>query len=126
MEDQLKPAASLSARLLARKGEAAPAESKYTKGIRAEAGHLPRPSSLGAISRENVKLHPSTDGSAESQAAPAKRPIGAGDRIAMTLRLSHGEHTQLKILAAKLKRSSQEIMLDALHEFMSGQDGGDS
>ena len=51
--------------------------------------------------------------------AKAKAPVGQGERIAMTVRLSHEEHLKLKVFSAHTKLSSQEIFKQALECFMT-------
>ena len=46
--------------------------------------------------------------------ATEKAPVGSGKRIAMTLRLDHDLHTELKVHAAMRKQTAQQVLLDAL------------
>ena len=156
----MKPASPLTASLLARKGQAAPA-----MGPRSVAHTLPQETKdrhdqsgqpeTGGIAAENTDNN-ATDGGpgihaetlakledaliekalergmahAGDDAIPAdagrrntrarpKAQVGQGERIAMTVRLSHDEHLKLKVFAAHTKMSSQHIFKAALESFMT-------
>ncbi len=98
----MKNSASLSGSLLAKKGGANPAQGFHP------AGHLG-----GGHTNSNAN---------KAKADPAdgveKRPVGAGDRIAMTLRLGHEQHLKLRLFAAHTRLSSQEIMKEALEHYI--------
>ncbi len=98
----MKSAASLTASLLARKGQANPPESMHPPGLgdpsAASSGHNDR--------RES-----------ERRALP-KRPVGSGKRIAMTVRLDHEQHLRLRVFSAHKQRSSQEILALALDRYI--------
>lgn len=53
---------------------------------------------------------------------PAKRPVGAGKRIAMTLRMEQDEHLKLRLYAAHSRKSCQEIISEALEAYLSEDD----
>ncbi len=53
---------------------------------------------------------------------PVKKPTGAGKRIAMTLRMEHDEHLKLRLFAAHSRKSCQEIISDALEQYLSEDD----
>ncbi len=162
----MKPAAPLTATLLARKGQAAPvmgprsvshalpqeiqetAPDQQSAKSPAEAGenkesvapaagqpvsnHAAMLSKLEdaliekALSRGMALAAEGHDLSAASGAAKKagktpkqKAHVGEGERIAMTVRLSHEEHLKLKVFAAHTKLSSQEIFTAALESYMT-------
>lgn len=84
----MKPAAHLTGSLLARKGFAAPSQT------------VPRTFTAPAVS-----------------AAP-EAETGGGKRVAMTLRLDHQRHLKLRVLAAHINKSSQEVLTLALDEYL--------
>ncbi len=55
---------------------------------------------------------------AEPALAGAKRPVGDGPRVAMTVRLDHDTHRRLRLLSAHTNKSSQEIFTEALESYM--------
>lgn len=97
----MKNSASLSGALLAKKGGANPAEGFNPTGH------------MGG--RTNSKLNTAKAGANDSV---EKRPVGAGERVAMTLRLEHEQHLRLRLYAAHTRKSSQEIMKDALEKYI--------
>lgn len=54
--------------------------------------------------------------------APVKKPVGAGKRIAMTLRMDQEEHLKLRLFAAHSRKSCQEIISDALEIYLNKKD----
>lgn len=120
----MKPIASLSASLLAKKGTASPTAGLEPKGFISDVPKGPR--DVGEHARPNepatsVERAYSSDSSMEDHASTrrsaSKRQVGAGKRIAMTLRLEHDQHLKLRLFSAHLKRSSQEVMMDALERY---------
>ena len=98
----MKTAASLTASLLARKGQAGPTDGLQSVGIDGQAATSPPRQGQAEIER---RLAP-------------KRPVGSGKRIAMTVRLDHEQHLRLRIFSVHQKRSSQEILALALDKYI--------
>lgn len=92
----MKTAASLTASLLARKGQAGPPADDTE-------GPTPQPH------RDQTEI--------ERQFKP-KRPVGSGKRIAMTVRLDHEQHLRLRVFSVHRKQSSQEILALALDRYI--------
>ncbi|MDX3899642.1 MAG: hypothetical protein QHC40_03885 [Sphingobium sp.] len=53
-------------------------------------------------------------------AGPAPRPAGAGRKAAFTLRLDAQRHLKLRLACAVQHRSAQQIVSDALDQFLDG------
>lgn len=102
----MKTAASLTASLLARKGNAAP-----TEGMRP-----PEFGSPAAPDDQSANVPRAAQNAA--QTAFSKRPVGAGKRIAMTVRLDHEQHLRLRVFSAHKRLSSQEILALALDRYI--------
>lgn len=92
-------------------------------------GNLARPGSRRPlISETGHRPGPATDTKAQGPRANGasrgkvtakkftKAPVGSGSRIAMTLRLDHDLHTELKVHAAMHKKTAQQVLLEALEE----------
>ena len=125
-----KPIASLSAGLLARKGDARPAIRRAYVPT-APISRLPQPEALddlgwndmGAVApsparqqQERAERSFSTDKKAASQRA----------RAAFTLRLDADRHLRLRLASAVGKRSAQQIVTEALDAFLDQQPGLDA
>lgn len=98
----MKSAASLTASLLARKGQANPTDGMQPAGMISPAS--------APVGQNDRRV------SAES--ATSKRPVGSGKRIAMTVRLDHEQHLRLRVFSAHKQRSSQEILALALDKYI--------
>lgn len=104
----MKSAASLTASLLARKGDATPTDGLQPASLdsdiapdqQGQTGNAPRAAQDAA------------------QRAFSKRPVGAGKRIAMTVRLDHEQHLRLRVFSAHQRLSSQEILAVALDRYI--------
>lgn len=133
----MKDAARLSADLLARKGEASPAMSpqlptgsKFLSGgrwvplgfgSRKTEGEAPLPADAAAGTRANPEPIPEpAPAPVRPKAAPtrADRVEIQGRRIALTLRLDRRRHLGLKIVSAHVRRSGQNLMLEALDSLL--------
>lgn len=95
-----RPLASLTAGLLARKGQAQPA-------IRSAFGTRPAVEPRPAVIVQQQRL-----------AAAFPAPVEAR-RIALTLRLEDDRHLRLKLLAARRRMSIQTILVEALDGILS-------
>ncbi len=60
--------------------------------------------------------------SPKQEQPPLKKAVGAGKRIAMTLRMDHEEHLKLRLFAAHSRKSCQEIISEALEQYLSEDD----
>jgi hypothetical protein len=98
----MKSAASLTASLLARKGQANPTDGMQPAGMSS-----PAAAPLGHNDRRQNSEH-----------MIPKRPVGSGKRIAMTVRLDHEQHLRLRVFSAHKQRSSQEILALALDRYI--------
>lgn len=139
----MKDAARLSADLLARKGEAAPAMSpqlptgsKFLSGgrwvplgfgSRKAEGEATPPADTPAEARSGAEPLPVTAAIPEPDNAPLRpefsppgegRIAASGRRIALTLRLDRRRHLGLKIVSAHVRRSGQNLMLEALDSLL--------
>ena len=114
--------ARLTSALLARKGQASPTGGFACPTI--DLGQpLPAPDKLRPLHRGMVLAHgPLNDagGALATRVRRLRRPPGQGDngRVALTLRLDRERHRRLKIFAARLERTSQEVMLRALDVYL--------
>lgn len=61
------------------------------------------------------------DAAQSADAARKKAPVGSHERIAMTVRLDHDRHLRLRVFAAHVNRSSQEILTAALDSYLDAQ-----
>lgn len=50
---------------------------------------------------------------------PARRPVGSGSRIAMTVRLDHDQHRELHAFADCRGRTCQDVFVRALETYMA-------
>ena len=133
-----RPFAPLTAGLLARKGEAVPAGAHFSvegsMPSRSVARSERRPSPAAKTSAPASSAKPAATGAngktAKASAVPGcsssctpmtvvKRPRGAGQRAAMTLRLDEVRHFCLKIAAARTRRTSQDILMSALDFYLA-------
>jgi hypothetical protein len=140
----LKPLASLSSSLLARKGHAAPAMrrqafSSHEHGLEAledlgwnDHGHeegeqLPAPlEQQAALGRQFAA--PSVELSSAPQMAEHREPVkraapGSRGKSAFTLRLDGERHLKLRLVCAMKHRSAQQIVTEALDAFLDKQPG---
>ena len=98
----IKGPASLTSSLIVTKGNAAPA------GLLAM--NRKRNSTRPAVSPKATKPHPPIEGEA---------PQSPGQRSRLTLRLDRDRHLKIKLAAAHLNLSLQELMIDALHNYLA-------
>lgn len=112
---QTKGPANLNSSLLARKGQAVPSPNGRYASVPAS---FPR---AVANTNEPAARQIEADGEldfADDSALAAKKPVGEGPRIAMTVRLDHDTHRRLRLLSAHTNKSSQEIFTEALESYM--------
>ena len=106
--------ARLTGALLARKGLAEPASGP--RGANAAPGQ-PLPFRPGAQSPTPARA-PAATLTLLPRPNRASAPGGAGgdgsDRVALTVRLDGARHRRLKILAARRRRTSQAVLIEAL------------
>jgi len=116
----MKGVAQLSGKLLARKGEAAPVGRSEVATLGADAPTRRRiPQSFGnrhiggdvAQARRGEGVQ-APHGSREMPHSPQEN--GKSRRYAFTLRLDTERHRQLRLLSARVNRSAQAILIDAL------------
>lgn len=122
--------ARLTARLLARKGRALPArgflapEQGVTEPV---PGIAPltrlRPLEVAANLPELVDYRAGVTGLARGGGRPPGR--GPKQRVAITLRLDRARHRRLRIFAARLDRTSQDVILAALDAYLAAHGGTD-
>ena len=132
----MKSLSRLNGGLLARKGTAAP-----STDLRPEAGSLDRigeplpfsrkdddvtPSPAeekvqsvytGVHSRPRISIRKAMAQKKVAEAAAKKRAENA-DRVAMTVRMDEDQHVKLKVYCAHMKKSAQEVFLEALDNFI--------
>ena len=114
---QSKGPANLSSSLLARKGQALPSPSGRYSSIPASFPRNAANTNEQSAPRE-VSMPEGRTTSRSDEETPAKRPIGEGPRVAMTVRLDHDTHRRLRLLSAHTNKSSQEIFIEALENYM--------
>lgn len=100
----------LDAGLIARKGQAVPASSPA----------LPTPSAAQVIqtSAGAAPPPPSTASRADPTAIPT--PRGLHGTIAVTVRLDPARYEKLKVYGARQRRTNQEILVEALDDYLKG------
>lgn len=118
-----KPAASLSAGLLVRKGEARPAMSpglvlEPVEGLTPRQITLPRPEHRPAIIEvKPAEAQDNAPAAARAKAAPA--PRGQSQRrVAFTFRLDPERHLNLRVVAIFNRTSAQKILEEALDRYL--------
>ena len=137
------PAASLTSTLLARKGAASPARST-NNGIDALAHDLaqdlaanrPVQHQPATVPVPGTYAAPTTTSAPAATAAaaaspepeaptPVAKPVkpraasGSHGKAAMTVRLDSERHFKLRLLSAHCNRSSQQILIEALDQYLS-------
>ncbi len=122
-----RPFASLSAGLLARKGQARPAMRPQGFGTRTSGSDDLGWNDMGALAPVAPPVEPipvaAPAADPAAQRAP-DRPIvplsraGDGDKAAFTLRLNGDRHLKLRLACALNNRSAQQIVTDALDTFL--------
>ena len=110
-----KGPANLSSSLLARKGQALPSPSGRYSSVPAT---FPRAANTNDQTEPQEVSLPEHRTSGRTDEAQAKRPVGDGARVAMTVRLDHETHRRLRLLSAHTNKSSQEIFTEALESYM--------
>ncbi len=112
----MKDTARLSASLLVRKGDAAPALMADARlGYHRPNGGAPvRPVPATSAEAPVAKATPAGAAPRTPSHDRAPRTGGSGPRIAMTLRLDSARHLRLKLLAAHEGKSCQALLLEAL------------
>ncbi|GAB4151014.1 MAG: hypothetical protein Tsb0016_22980 [Sphingomonadales bacterium] len=147
------PAASLTSALLARKGAASPARTNSggydalaqdlahdlaaNRPVRHQAAAAPvagtyaAPAVIDTAAAVAAEDAPSPQDAAMVEAPPApEKPVkpraasGSRGKAAMTVRLDAERHFKLRLLSAHINRSSQQILIDALDQYLS-QHGAD-
>lgn len=130
--------ASLSASLLARKGEAEPAMEAFAHArVAAGAAREMAPGAVHDIVRPSVgepeaRLEKADAPRMAARRAPAptfeakedcprKRIAASGRRAAVTFRMSVHDFLRLKLASAELETPSQEIIVDALAAWLDGK-----
>lgn len=110
-----EPAAKLTADLLARKGTAAPAGFSAV----AIAGRPPMPRATTLLRRAGLDA---ASGPVPAGGGPddtgSDGGTDSGDRARVTLRLDEARHLRLKLAAAHLQKSLQEILTVALDRYL--------
>ncbi len=143
----VKKEARLSGMLLARKGAAQPAHTDHRLNMQAfeqaergfqkvhvkseksdssmlaeavkEINKVTKRQYNEVVKEENMKVKPATSRNSTSEWTPSsKKPVGAGKRIAMTLRMEQEEHLKLRLYAAHSRKSCQEIISEALELYL--------
>jgi len=113
---QSKGPANLNSSLLVRKGQALPSPSGRYSSVPASFPRAAANTNEQTAPRE-VSM-PEGRTTSRSDDAAAKRPVGDGPRVAMTVRLDHETHRRLRLLSAHTNKSSQEIFTEALENYM--------
>jgi hypothetical protein len=104
-----KPAASLSASLLARKGEAQPAIPRQSIGAQP-------PRDVRNLAGERGRVGPVAP--AMSPLPPAYPDMRGVAKHAFTLRLDDHRHFKLRLAVAACGRSAQQIVIEALDAYL--------
>lgn len=104
-----RTASRLDPGLIARKGEAAPASSSpASQGVPAQAA-------AATVKKETPREAPRTG--PRGDIAPAR---GIHGTIAVTVRLDPARYERLKVHGARLRRTNQEIFVEALDGYFRG------
>ncbi len=143
----VKKEARLSGMLLARKGAAQPAHTDHRLNMQAfeqaeigysqvevksersdssmlaeavkEINKVTKRQYNEVVKEENLKVKPAASNYRSTDWTPSnKKPVGAGKRIAMTLRMEQEEHLRLRLYAAHSRKSCQEIISEALEQYL--------
>ncbi len=146
------PAASLTSTLLARKGAASPARSNSSgydalaqdlahdlaanrpvgpqAAVAPAAGSYSAPTVVDNAAADAAEAAPSLQEPVAIDAPKPQKPVkpraasGSHGKAAMTVRLDTERHFKLRLLSAHSNRSSQQILIDALDQYLS-QHGAD-
>ncbi|RIK95257.1 MAG: hypothetical protein DCC73_02455 [Proteobacteria bacterium] len=130
----MKRPARLTGALLARKGQAAPAQTAspiYYPFAEATEGETPRHDltqlAEASAARPRFAPPPAAEVKAAKNNGGKSRDFGGraagptdvgGNRAALTLRLDEERHLRLRVFSAHSKRSSQDILTQALDEYL--------
>jgi pyruvate/2-oxoglutarate dehydrogenase complex dihydrolipoamide acyltransferase (E2) component len=122
-------AASLSAQLLMRKGEAKPSIPHPLSGVQSleqfEQDVMQRLSAPPSALPPRAEASPAAPEpvAAADDAAPAPIPLSSNRvrKAAFTLRLDADRHLKLRLLSAHSGRSSQQLVVAALDQFLKDQ-----
>lgn len=120
----MKGVAQLSGRLLARKGEATPVARVDVATLGGEMPPRRRPpQSFGNRSPDVEEAQARRGGGEHAPHGSRELPQASGHRgqakrYAFTLRLDPERHRRLRLLSARLDRSAQAILVDALDELL--------
>lgn len=106
--------ASLSASLLARKGEAEPALEPFAHARVAETARQMAPGERHEVTRKDQFGAPGEAAPAEPRDCPKRRVGASPKRAAVTFRMSIHDFLRLQLASAELERPAQDIILDAL------------
>ncbi|MDQ2762328.1 MAG: hypothetical protein M3Y22_02180 [Pseudomonadota bacterium] len=98
----------LDSGLIARKGEAAPASSPPASAAAGSAR------AAGALASEAVRVRSGAEAQATDTPGPAR---GLHGTIAVTVRLDPRRYERLKIHGARLRRTNQEILVEAFDRY---------
>ena len=127
-----KPFASLSAGLLARKGDARPAIRRAYVPM-APIVRLPQPETHDDLGWNDMGEEVPSPSPAREQRERIERSYSAGQKTsprkvkaAFTLRLDADRHLRLRLASAVGKRSSQQIVTEALDAFLEKHPGLDA
>lgn len=129
-----KPMASLTGSLLARKGDARPAMRRaYVPMASLPAASEALHDDLGwhvgqrEAPRDTAPVHRQQERIAQSFATPAEPVVEpARPKVAFTLRLDADRHLRLRLASATANRSAQQLVTQALDEFLARQTGLDA
>lgn len=123
----MKPVASLSSRLLARKGSAVPSPASHRIALD-DPPSLPD-TMIGTVGNSEEAVQKSRDVSRAFRVVRGpetrplvRRPVGSGQRIAMTVRLYHEQHHELHLFSNHLGTSCQEVFVRALEAYIKKSD----
>jgi hypothetical protein len=109
--------ARLTASLLARKGEASPASGRGTgAALTPPLETFRRPAASRPVLESKGTLRLLAGGAAGR--AFGDNAADADQRVTLTVRLDHARHRRLKILAARRRRTSQALLVEALDAYL--------
>lgn len=116
-----QPTASITEALLVRKGAALPSRlAEYGEHHGPSAVNYGAPHHLRPLAQDPSAANTKPAESCAAPAATADHSGGhGGERARVTLRLDNDRHFRLKLAAAHLDRSLQDIMISALDEFLA-------
>lgn len=128
MMTEPKPLASLTAGLLARKGEARPASRAYVGFSSVASAAAAAEEGISPVADQQALLAEAFEEVSRTPIAPRapRAPAGAKGKSAFTLRLDNERHLKLRLVGARTHRSAQALVTEALDRMLEEMLADDS